>query len=43
MRSATGGIHSGHYSCENLLEEVQGATTSSDILPPILEIQLLHV
>ena len=29
--------NSGHYSCENSLEEVQGATTSSHILPPLLQ------
>ena len=36
-----------HYSCENSLEEVQGATTKSHIPPPLLQdqwpcIQLLH-
>ena len=29
--------NSGHYSCENSLEEVQGATTSSHIPPPLLQ------
>ena len=29
----------GHYSCENRLEEVQGATTSSHIPPPLLQDQ----
>ena len=32
-----------HYSCENLVEKIQGATTSSHILPPLLEVQLLHM
>ena len=37
----------GHYSCENSLEEVQGATSSSHIPPPLLQdtwpcIQLLR-
>ena len=27
----------GHYSCENCLEEVQGATASSHIPPPLLQ------
>ena len=27
--------NNGHFSCENSLEEVQGATTSSHILPPL--------
>ena len=27
----------GHYSCESRLEEVQGATTSSHIPPPLLQ------
>ena len=35
MLSADGGC--GHYSCENRLEEVQGATTSSHIPPPLLQ------
>ena len=34
MLSAGGG---GHYSCENRLEEVQGATISSHIPPPLLQ------
>ena len=45
MLSAGG--NNGHYSCENSLEEVQGATTSYHIPPPLLQdlwtyIQLLH-
>ena len=40
-------VKSGHYSCENSLEEVQGVTTSSHIPPPLLQdtwpcIQLLR-
>ena len=36
MLSAGGGCEMAHYSCENRLEEVQGATTSSHIPPPLL-------
>ena len=48
MLSAGGGCKlNGHYSCENRREEVQGATTSSHIPPPLLQdpwpcIQLLR-
>ena len=35
--------YSGHYVCENSLEEVQGATTSSHIPPPLLQYQCGHV
>ena len=48
MLSPVGGCHfNSHYSCENRLEEVQGASTSSHIPPPLLQdlwpwIQLLR-
>ena len=37
MLSAGGGCElAGHHSCENCLEEVQGATTSCHTVPPLL-------
>ena len=37
MLSVGGGCEIAVYSCENSLEEVQGATTSSHIPPPLLQ------